>query len=76
VTELLVKVYSLKLLPEYKEFMMNMRVQQDKKQIKKPDSKKGQYIKIGGQKGYSLLQGLLILIIISVVLTIVLSYFS
>lgn len=40
------------------------------------DSKKGQYIKLGGQKGYSLLQGLLILAIISIVVTIVLSYFS
>lgn len=40
------------------------------------DNKKGQYIKLGGQKGYSLLQGLLILAIISIVVTIVLSYFS
>lgn len=56
--------------------MMNMQTDQDKPASKKTESSKGQYIKIGGSKGYSLLQGLLILIIISIVVTAVLSYFS
>lgn len=57
---------------------MNIETQHDNvpgKQLSQ-DSKKGQYIKLGGQKGYSLLQGLLILAIISIVVTAVLSYFS
>lgn len=57
---------------------MNIDTQQDNVQSTQSsrDSKKGQYIKLGGQKGYSLLQGLLILAIISIVVTIALSYFS
>lgn len=57
---------------------MNIDTQQGSVQNKQSssDSQKGQYIKLGGQKGYSLLQGLLILAIISIVVTIALNYFS
>jgi|GEM_PF-1707709 len=51
-------------------------VKQTETQQAEAKRKQAQYIKIGGQKGYSLLQGLLILTIISIVVTIVLSYFS
>jgi hypothetical protein len=57
---------------------MSFDTQQGRLQNKQSNSnsKKGQYIKLGGQKGYSLLQGLLILAIISIVVTIALNYFS